>query len=153
MGIDPGLRGTGWALLERGGAQDVYAAGGTIRHGIPGRGHWDAKITRIVDEIVQTVSNYDPVVITIENPAFGSWGRDTAATVGVQATTELCWRAAWTLRDRDVRLLRPDRSSKIQRAQHLPGIIEGWPVKSSEHERDAGWIAVRTATQPPVERP
>ena len=64
LGIDPGLRLTGYGVIERHGAALTYVASGTIR--IPTAGELPGRLRHILDGMNEVISTYQPDIAVIE---------------------------------------------------------------------------------------
>jgi len=64
LGIDPGLRLTGYGIIERHGTALSYVASGTIR--IPHDGELPERLGHILDGIAEVVGMYQPEIAVIE---------------------------------------------------------------------------------------
>ena len=64
LGIDPGLRLTGYGIIERHGTVLTYVASGTIR--IPAGGELPERLRHILDGIGEVVGTYRPEIAVIE---------------------------------------------------------------------------------------
>ncbi len=64
LGIDPGLRITGYGVIERHGARLSYVASGTIR--IPSAGELPGRLKHILDGMSEVIAAYRPEIAVIE---------------------------------------------------------------------------------------
>ncbi len=64
LGIDPGLRLTGYGLIERHGPRLTYVASGTIR--IPTGGELPERLRHILDGMAEVIATYQPEIAVIE---------------------------------------------------------------------------------------
>jgi len=64
LGIDPGLRLTGYGVIERHGSALTYVASGTIR--IPTGGELPERLRHILDGIEEVIDAYRPEIAVIE---------------------------------------------------------------------------------------
>lgn len=64
LGIDPGLRLTGYGVIERHGARLTYVASGTIR--IPSAGELPGRLRHILDGMAEVIATYRPEIAVIE---------------------------------------------------------------------------------------
>ena len=60
LGVDPGLRTTGWGVIDAGGAALRYVASGTIQTGTAVRGDLPARLKIIFEGVGEVVSRYAP---------------------------------------------------------------------------------------------
>lgn len=66
LGVDPGLRTTGWGVIDAGGAALRYVASGTIQTGTAVRGDLPARLKIIFDGVREIVARYAPQCASIE---------------------------------------------------------------------------------------
>lgn len=66
LGIDPGLRVTGFGLIDRQGAQLHYVASGTIKTSLESVGDLPSRLKVLYDGVRQVISTYQPDVASIE---------------------------------------------------------------------------------------
>src|ERR1700753_3984589 len=64
LGIDPGLRLTGYGIIERHGNALTYVASGTIR--IPTGGELPERLRTILDAVGEVIDPYRPEIAVIE---------------------------------------------------------------------------------------
>jgi crossover junction endodeoxyribonuclease RuvC len=64
LGIDPGLRLTGYGIIERHGTRLTYIASGTIR--IPPGGELPGRLRHILDGMAEVIATYRPEIAVIE---------------------------------------------------------------------------------------
>lgn len=64
LGIDPGLRLTGYGIIERHGTRLTYVASGTIR--IPPSGELPGRLKHILDGMAEVIATYRPEIAVIE---------------------------------------------------------------------------------------
>ena len=66
LGIDPGLRTTGFGVVEKHGNQLLYVASGTIRTNKEDQGHLAARLKVLFDGIHEVVERYKPDTSAVE---------------------------------------------------------------------------------------
>ena len=66
LGIDPGLRTTGFGVVEREGARLRYVASGTIRTDAAGVGNLPARLKIIFDGVREVAARYAPTCASVE---------------------------------------------------------------------------------------
>ena len=66
LGIDPGLRTTGWGVVDADGAALRYVASGTIKTDSVDSGHLPARLKIIFDGVQEIASRYAPQSASIE---------------------------------------------------------------------------------------
>jgi len=66
LGIDPGLRTTGFGVLEKHGNQLLYIASGTIRTHKEAQGHLPERLKVLFDGIHEVVERYQPDTSAVE---------------------------------------------------------------------------------------
>ena len=66
LGIDPGLRTTGWGVVDADGATLRYVASGTIKTDSVDSGHLPARLKIIFDGVREIASRYAPQSASIE---------------------------------------------------------------------------------------
>ncbi len=66
LGIDPGLRTTGFGLIDVAGAQLSYVASGTISTTHLEKGQLPARLKVLFDGVVEVVARYQPDVSSVE---------------------------------------------------------------------------------------
>ena len=64
IGIDPGLRLTGYGIIERHGTALTYVASGTIR--IPTEGELPGRLKHILEGMSEVIGTYQPEIAVIE---------------------------------------------------------------------------------------
>ncbi len=66
LGIDPGLRTTGWGVIDADGAALRYVASGTIKTDAVDSGHLPARLKIIFDGVREIAARYTPQCASIE---------------------------------------------------------------------------------------
>ena len=66
LGIDPGLRTTGFGLVERDGVRLRYVASGTIRTGAAALGDLPGRLKIIFDGVREVATRYEPTCASVE---------------------------------------------------------------------------------------
>ena len=66
LGIDPGLRTTGFGVVERDGARLRYVASGTIRTGAASLGDLPGRLKIIFDGVREVAGRYEPTCASVE---------------------------------------------------------------------------------------
>ena len=64
LGIDPGLRATGYGVIEAHGTKLVYIASGTVR--IPSADELPLRLKVILDGLAEVIATYQPAIAVIE---------------------------------------------------------------------------------------
>ena len=64
LGIDPGLRSTGYGVIERSGSRLAYIASGTVR--VPAGDELPLRLKAILDGVGEVIANYQPDLAVIE---------------------------------------------------------------------------------------
>jgi len=66
LGIDPGLRSTGFGIIDKNGANITYVASGTISTNRIDTGDLPARLKIIYDGIHEVITNYQPNIASVE---------------------------------------------------------------------------------------
>ena len=66
LGIDPGLRTTGFGVVEKHGSQLLYVASGTIRTNKEAQGNLPERLKVLFDGIHEVVERYQPDTSAVE---------------------------------------------------------------------------------------
>ncbi len=66
LGIDPGLRTTGFGVVERDGPRLAYVASGTIRTGDAAQGDLPARLKIIFEGVCEVAARYAPTCASVE---------------------------------------------------------------------------------------
>ena len=66
LGVDPGLRTTGWGVIDADGAALRYVASGTIKTDAADRGHLPARLKIIFDGVREIAARYAPQCASVE---------------------------------------------------------------------------------------
>lgn len=66
LGIDPGLRVTGFGVLDSDGAALRYVASGTIRTSSADKGNLPSRLKLIFDGIAEVVARFEPEIAAVE---------------------------------------------------------------------------------------
>ena len=149
LGIDPAMGNVGWAHLEKSPRSVwMYRGSGVIKHRIPGSGKYNDKIKRQVENTLKLLGDFYPDLVVIEVPKYGSWGKSAVgAMVRIMTTMETAWKIAFEMKCLYPKLrivtLNPDNRKKIERSRIVQGAVQDWPAKTTEHEIDAAWMAMR----------
>lgn len=153
LALDPGLAATGWAVVRGPASNPVLVASGTWRtrptDAVPVRLHglWDA--------VRQTVHDYAPLAaVVIEEPADvtvyarNERGRDSAKATrrGMDALRMALGALIVACPPSDTHLMRASRTAKAHKS--LIGQRFAGDKRTSEHERDAIWLAVYALARP-----
>ena len=64
LGIDPGLRATGYGVIEAQGTKLAYVASGTVR--IPAGDDLPVRLKAILDGLAEVIATYQPAIAVIE---------------------------------------------------------------------------------------
>jgi len=66
LGVDPGLRTTGWGVVDADGSTLRYIASGTVRTDAVDSGHLPARLKVIFDGVREIVARYEPRCAAVE---------------------------------------------------------------------------------------
>src|SRR5262249_48098272 len=87
LGIDPGLRITGFGILDQSGQQLSYVASGRIRS--PDAGNLDRRIKAILDGLAEVIAEYRPAQVVIEK-VFVNVNPNSTLLLGQARGTAIC---------------------------------------------------------------
>jgi crossover junction endodeoxyribonuclease RuvC len=87
LGIDPGLRVTGFGVLDQSGQQLSYVASGRIRS--PDAGGLDRRIKAILDGLTEVIAEYRPAQVVIER-VFVNVNPNSTLLLGQARGTAIC---------------------------------------------------------------
>ncbi len=148
LALDPSMANFGWALAETRADNSLqYINSGVFVHGFKGKGEWNAKIMKQVEQALGLL-DYNPDRVYVEVPAFGSRGKGTVATMNILMTTmEVAWSTAFHMKRMRPRLdiypMKPDNKKKEFRGRMVEHTIRGWPAETKDHETDAAYLLLR----------
>src|SRR5262249_54034880 len=87
LGIDPGLRITGFGILDQSGQKLSYVASGRIRS--PNAGNLDGRIKAILDGLAEVITEYQPAQVVIEK-VFVNVNPNSTLLLGQARGTAIC---------------------------------------------------------------
>lgn len=79
LGVDPGARATGWAVIDRRGARLTFVAAGVVRAGA--KSTKPARLARIQQALAQIIDDHRPIEAAVEETFVNTSPRD-ALTLG-----------------------------------------------------------------------
>lgn len=150
LGVDPGSREFGWALLDvRGGA------GLPLRATFLATGNAASDYLTALQLLAGGALPARPEVVAIEKISGWAFAPKGAGVVAALiASSSVAGGIAWVARSRGLRveertanevrrlLLGKAGSGDAQVKEAIPGLIYGWPKRSNNHQRDAAMVAL-----------
>ncbi|MCL2439083.1 MAG: crossover junction endodeoxyribonuclease RuvC [Alphaproteobacteria bacterium] len=148
LGIDPGLRFTGWGVIERRGNSLVHIANGTIK--VPEKAPMSERLKLIHDGLREVVEKFAPSAAAIED-VFVNMNPQSTLKLGAARGVAFVVPALFGI---PVAEFSPNLVKKSitgvghatkEQIQMMVGVLLGKPATDSEHSADALAIAITRA--------